>query len=107
MTVQEWLESRTPPPPAALLHGVRAALGSDADARHDQTTDVCLRAAERALRAIIDAGRFDRDGALDLLVVDALTTYAYEYASVAQAADLGRTATDGVRRFGEIAATHG
>jgi hypothetical protein len=59
------------------------------------------------LHAILDAADFGRDGALDLLVVDALTTYAYEYASSSAATDLGVAALEGVRRFGDIAATHG
>lgn len=106
MTVQDWLDSRTPPP-AVLLTGVRDALGNDGACDVERTTEVCLQAAGRALRAIVDAGRFDRDGALDLLVIDALTTYAYEYASAAHAVDVGIAADDGIRQFGDIAAAHG
>ena len=107
MTVQDWLDSRTPPPPAVLLNGVRAALGNDLSTDVDRTTEVCLGAAEQALRAIIDARRFEREGALDLLVVDALTTYAYEYASSTQVTDVGSAADEGIRQFGAIAAAHG
>ena len=107
MTVQDWLESRTPPPPAVLIEGVRAALGDDVAADARRTTSVCLRAAERTLRVIVETRRFDRRGALDLLVVDALTTYAYEYASATSASDVGRAAEEGMRQFGEIAAAHG
>lgn len=107
MTVRDWLDSRTPQPPHALQRGVRAALGEDCDASVERTTEACLRAAERALRAILDARRFDRDGALDLLIVDALTTYAYEYASAAGAVNLDLAANDGIRRFGDITPSHG
>jgi hypothetical protein len=107
VTVQDWLDSRAPQPPAALKQGVAAALGRDAHADVERTTVVCLRAAERALRAILDTERFGRDGAMDLLVVDALTTYAYEHASATQTSDLGVAATEGIRQFGEIAAAHG
>jgi uncharacterized membrane protein len=107
VTVREWLDARTPPPPAALREGVCAALGDACEADETQTTRVCLGAAERALRAILDSQRFDRDGALDLLVVDALTTYAFEYASLSRSSDLGSVANDGVRQFGNIAAAHG
>lgn len=107
MTVQDWLDARTPPPPDALKAGVQAALGEDIDADAARTTEVCLRAAERGLRAILDAERFDRDGALDLLVVDALATYAYEYASGAHVSDLGRAANEGLRQLGGAAAAHG
>lgn len=107
MTVRDWLDARTPSPPAALTEGVCAALGDACDADVAQTTRVCLGAAERALRAILESQRFDRSGALDLLVVDALTTYAYEYASLTRSQELGRVANEGVRRFGHIAAAHG
>ncbi len=107
MTVREWLESHVPTPPAALQQGVFTALGNDLEADAKQTTEVCLQAAQRALRAILEAKRFHRDGAVDLLVVDALTTYAYEYAGVSPATDLRLAADDGVRQFGHIAVTHG
>lgn len=107
MTVQDWMASRTPAPPGALRDAVRAALGPDAAAPVSRTTDICLRAAARELRSIVESRRFDRSGALDLLVVDALTTYAYEYASTAASSDLDRAATDGLRWFGELADSHG
>jgi hypothetical protein len=107
VTVRDWLDSRTPPPPAVLDDGVRAALGDDVAADVQRTTEVCLRAAERALRAIVETRRFDRRGALDLLVVDALTTYAYEYASTRSASDVGSAAEEGMRHLGEIAAAYG
>lgn len=107
MTVQEWLNSRVPQPPATLAQGVRAALGNDIGADAARTTEVCLRAAERALRAILEAERFGRDGALDLLIVDALTTYAYEHASASDATDISVAADEGIRLFGSIAAAHG
>lgn len=107
MTVQDWLDTRTTQAPAALMMGVRAALGPEAASDVKRTTEVCLCAAERTLRAIVDAGRFQREGALDLLVADALTTFAYEYASAGSGSDLGKVASEGLRRFGDIVATHG
>jgi hypothetical protein len=56
---------------------------------------------------MIEERRFGREGALDLLVIDALTTYAYEYASVASSSDVAIAAAEGIRQFGDIAATHG
>lgn len=107
MTVDEWIAARSPAPPTALRQGVLAALGADASAECTRTTEVCLRAAARELHTIVDRRRFDRAGAMDLLIVDALTTYAYEYASTSHRTDLDRAATDGLRRFGEIAGSHG
>jgi len=60
---------------------VFAVLGRDADADEAPTADLCLGAAARALDALLSENRFDRESALDLLAIDALTTYAYEYAS--------------------------
>lgn len=107
MTVQDWLDSRIPPPPAALRDGVRAALGNDLRADSRRTFDVCLHGAERMLSAIVIGQRFDRAGALDLLVADALTTYAYEYASSGTSLNLDAAANEGIRRFGELATAHG
>jgi hypothetical protein len=83
VTVAEWLRSRTPPPPEALVVRVEAALGGPAAA-----TDAAV-APERLLDAAVlllepllareDAGR---ECALDLLAADALVTYAFEAASV-------------------------
>jgi len=70
-----------PPPPSSLTRQVFAVLGRDADADEARTADICLLAAARALDGLLSENRFDRESALDLLAIDALTTYAYEYAS--------------------------
>jgi len=66
---------------------VFAVLGRDADADESRTADICLVAAARALDALLSENRFDRESALDLLAIDALTTYAYEYASQTRDSD--------------------
>lgn len=81
MTVREWIAGRTPPPPASLSARIQALLGSDADADETETGEVCLAAAARALDALLAGARFARASALELLAIDALTTYAYEHAS--------------------------
>ncbi len=106
MTVSDWIASRAADSPPALRRRILAELGDEANVDEARTMEICLGAAARALGAIIDARRFDRAGALDLLVVDALTTYAYEHAS-ADHIDLDRAARSGLRQFGEIAASHG
>jgi hypothetical protein len=80
VTVRDWLETR-PRRVSVLSERVLLALGTDADAPREQTADVCLSAAARCLGVLISSQRFERDSALDLLTVDALTTYAFEYAS--------------------------
>ena len=84
MTVREWIARRSPPPPATLTQHVFAVLGRDADADEARTADICLDAAARALDGLLSENRFERESALDLLAIDALTTYAYEHASEAR-----------------------
>ena len=102
MTIAEWATSRTPRPPEALLEGVLAALGPDAQRTASDTADVCLSAAVRELERLLAAGRFQRDGALDLLTVDALVTYAYEYATTDAGCDVDRLAADAIVRLGTL-----
>jgi hypothetical protein len=104
VTVREWIDARQPAAPVALREGVQTALGPDLEADATLTTDVCIRAAVRGLQTILADRAFDRDGALDLLVVDALATYAYEYAStVGGASHLDRAAVAGMRQLGALA----
>lgn len=94
MTVREWIAGRTPPPPS-LANRILAVLGADADADESEAAEICLAAAARALDALLAESRFARDSALELLAIDALTTYAYEHAS---------SSRDGVRRLETFAA---
>jgi hypothetical protein len=63
-----------------------------------------LTAASRALDSLLSAGRFARDSALELLVIDALTTYAYEHASLQphSATALEALAQRGTRLLGQL-----
>jgi hypothetical protein len=97
VTVREWIARRTPPPPSSLSTQILALLGDDAGANESETAEVCLGAAARALDGLLARNRFARDSALELLAVDALTTYAYEHASLSR---------DGARRV-EVLAAHG
>jgi hypothetical protein len=81
MTVRDWVVRRAPRSPAALTERVLALLGPDANRDGASTSDVCLATAARVLDDLITAERFGRESALDLLAVDALTTWAFEHAS--------------------------
>jgi uncharacterized membrane protein len=81
VTLDDWLETRTPPAPPALLDRVRTALGGDLDSDAGASFEVCLAAAERLLVSILAEGSATRRHAVDLLAVDALVTYAFEAAS--------------------------
>ena len=77
MTHARWRDAVTPPPPPALAAAVEAHLASP-DA---VTPDAYLEAAVRLLAALLKDGCISRENALDLLVADALVTYAFEAAS--------------------------
>jgi hypothetical protein len=77
----EWLDARTPPPPAALRERLRDALGDDLHGPASEAHDRCLAASERLVGAIVAGGASTRAVALDLLAADALVTYAFEAAA--------------------------
>lgn len=105
MTVSEWIGGRRPAAPSALVHEVASILGADGDRPGDETADVCLRAAARALEQLLAERRFERDSALRLLAIDALTTYAFEHASgtAGSVGEMEAIARRGAHLFGEIA----
>jgi hypothetical protein len=104
MTVRDWIARRVPRPPAALTERVLTLLGADANRDGASTADVCLAAAARVLDDLIAAERFGRESALDLLAVDALTTWAFEHASGAKSdRDLLAFSQQGARVLGRLA----
>jgi len=86
MTVGEWVRANTPGAPPVLVERMVDALGADVNDPESRAGGICLAAAARSLEALLNANRFGRESALDLLAVDALTTLAFEHA--------GRTAAD-------------
>ena len=98
MTHPRWRDAVTPSPPAALAAAVEAQL----DTPEAVTPDAYLEAAERLLAALLKEGCISRENALDLLVADALVTYAFEAASdqpPAQIIALGRDAMINIAAF--------
>jgi len=63
---------------------------------------VLVDAAERLLRELTTQASLGRDSALDLLTVDALVTYAFEYAAASPESLLAAT-TDAIERLGAVA----
>jgi hypothetical protein len=84
MTHPRWRDAVTPSPPAALAAAVEAQLHTP----DDVTPEAYLEAAERLLAALLKEGCISRENALDLLVADALVTYAFEAASDATPAEI-------------------
>ena len=80
MSVREWLSARVPAQPPALSRRI-AELAAPFDARPGDLPDRCLAAAVAGLRRLLEEPESSRAGALDLLAVDALVTYAFEAAS--------------------------
>jgi hypothetical protein len=90
-----------------LLACILEALGAGADAPQDRFPDVALAAAQRTLDALLAGQRFGRDSAVDLLAVDALMTYAYEYAGTIASRDrVEALATQGARMLGQLTNQH-
>ena len=71
-----WLADRCPTPPAALRARLRQVLPADG-----VDAEVCLRAGEALLARLLEDDCAARGSALDLLVADALVTYAFEAAA--------------------------
>jgi uncharacterized membrane protein len=109
VTIREWVEQRTPRPPAALVRRMVEMLGEAANDDATRAAELCLNAAEGALRELVAAQRFGRDNALDLLAIDALTTYAYEHASATATSEpeLLRFTERGAQVLGRLAVQHG
>lgn len=99
MTVNAWLRERTPAPPDRLLARIQERLGGRREQDVSRATQVCLDAAEELLCELTARPAIGRDAALDLLAVDALTTYAFE-AATADAASLDAVALSAMTRFG-------
>ena len=84
MTITEWLRSRTPAAPEALVARVEEALrtrGAGA-AGVEAAPERLLDAALSLLQPLLARESAGRESALDLLAADALVTYAFEAASI-------------------------
>jgi hypothetical protein len=101
MTLGEWLDRREPSAPPELLAGIKGVLGDDLRLDATDGAAILLTAAERKLRTLVTGGETGRVIADDLLVIDALTTYAMEAATDALTS-LSAAADDAMRRIGAI-----
>lgn len=83
MTIADWIEARDPCAPPALLERLHGLLPSEpgADAVSGAASaqaEVLIRTATDVVARLLREGATSRDSALDLLVADALATYAFE-----------------------------
>jgi hypothetical protein len=81
VTISDWLDAREPQPPDALAARIRAALGAAAASGKESLAPRFIELAEAIARSVVDHGGSDRSAASDLLLADALVTYAFEYAA--------------------------
>jgi hypothetical protein len=81
--VRSWLAGRTPEPPAALSRGLARCLDTAPDAAlaGDSLAEVAGRLGVATLRTVVQRQGVAYDSAMDLLVADALVTYAFEAAA--------------------------
>ena len=75
--VSEWLEQRTPRPPAEIAERLGALVG---DARVDNEAALADLLVQHAA-ALLGRVTSDRSGATELLLADSLITYAMEAAA--------------------------
>jgi hypothetical protein len=76
-----WLAEMTPTPPPVLAARVEAVVGPRVGPSGVPSPEAYLDAAEELLATLISDGCVSRSSALDLLVADALVTYAFEVAA--------------------------
>jgi hypothetical protein len=101
MTVLDWLQSRTPTPPAAMSARIVTALGSRGGEDAAGATALCLDAATELLERLLEQDEIGRDAAIDLLAADALVTYAFESAA-SDIELLDDRAVDAMTRLGAL-----
>ena len=102
MTIGEWLDTRTPEPPAELAVVLREALGASLARDAAEMPEASLGAAEALLARALEAGCRDRAQAVVLLAADALVTYAFE-AAAEDPDRLGERAAAAIERLARLA----
>ncbi|HEY7878923.1 MAG TPA: hypothetical protein VIC55_11880 [Gemmatimonadaceae bacterium] len=102
MTIGEWLDTRTPSPPAELAVVLRGELGPALALDAALLGEESLAAAERLLARALATGCRERAQAVVLLAADALVTYAFE-AAAEEPDKLGERAAAAVRRLSRLA----
>jgi hypothetical protein len=98
-----WIDACTPTPPAALAERIHALVAPRLPAGQSVPgPDEYMDAADTLLHELLLGDCTSRTSAIDLLVADALVTYAFEVASVDPARVIAR-AEDAMRRIAALA----
>lgn len=101
MTLGEWLDARDPSPPAALADALRAELAGERGLPLSEAPAALLKAGERVLKRVLEAEPQTPAVAPDLLLADALVTYAFE-AVAESASGAEQLALDAMARLGAL-----
>jgi hypothetical protein len=104
VTLGEWLDARDPAPPAALADALRAELNAELDLPIANAPGALLEAGERVLERVLKAEPQTPAVAPDLLLADALVTYAFEAVSES-ASGAEQLAQDAMARLGALGAS--
>lgn len=103
MTHLDWISSRQPASPPALVARVRELFAAHPEWERETVTEALVRASELLLATVLaDEWAAARDGALDLLAADACITWAFEAASD-DSGTLGPRAEEAMRRLASVA----
>lgn len=81
MTLQAWLDARTPEAPPALRGRIAQVVAAHPEWEQMSKAHALLKASQSLLRDVLAAEPKDREAALALLAADACITYAFEAAA--------------------------
>jgi hypothetical protein len=102
MTLQQWLDERTPEAPVALRVRIAELVAQHPEWERMSVAEALLQAGEQLMQDVLAAAPKDRHAALDLLAADACVTYAFEAAADAPVA-IRDQADAAMRRIARLA----
>ena len=98
----QWLETRTPESPAALVECIRKVFSEHPEYERLHRVDAFVDAGEVLLRRVLVTDIEARAIALDLLAADACVTYAFE-AAADEPSKLGARAAAAAMKIAQVA----
>ncbi len=102
----DWLRSRLPEAPAALVVRIGELFAAHAAWDALPRAEAFIAASEELLRRVLHGNAMERACAVDLLAADACVTYAFEAASD-EPASIGARAEDAMERIARAVAAFG
>jgi hypothetical protein len=99
----EWLRTRTPVAPPALVSRIATLLADNPTWESRPRPEAFVEAAEQLLHRVLERDAMDRACSLDLLAADACVTYAFE-AAADEPGTVEARADEAIRRIASLAA---